>query len=127
MAYIIALSTLGDTQQAEPHRHPWTGVCPSFPNNCLDFSQSHNTDSGCLELFAEYLLCAAVWPVPMGFPFPPPTSDGPPAAALGKVMDDYSSANPCGHCSANRTQPISRFDLIVDDCLLLERLSSTNL
>lgn len=48
------------------------------------------------------------------------------AAALVKVTDDCSIVNPSGHCSANHTQPISSFDLVVDHCLLLERLSSTN-
>lgn len=48
------------------------------------------------------------------------------AAALVKVMDDCSIANPSGHCSANHTPPLSSFDLIVDHCLLLERLSSAN-
>lgn len=49
------------------------------------------------------------------------------AAALVKVTEGCSIANPSGHCSANLTQPISSFDLIVDHCLLFERLSSTNL
>lgn len=49
------------------------------------------------------------------------------AAALVKVTDDFSIAKSNGHCSAKLTEPISRFHLVVDYCLLLESLSSTDL
>lgn len=128
VAYIIALSNLADTQQADPHRCPQTGVCPPFSND-LDFSKFHNIDNG-LEIFAEYLLCAAVWLyLWSSLSFLPSPVDllHSTEAALVKVTGGCSIANPSGHCSANLTQPISSLDLIIDHCLLFERFSSTNL
>lgn len=49
------------------------------------------------------------------------------AATLVKVTVDFSIAKASGHCSANLTQLISGFDLMVDYCPPLERLSSSDL
>ena len=94
------LANLADTPHTDPHRCPYTEVCPSFPSHYLNCSSFYNLTMDYFEIFAEYLLCATVWPVLLVFTFstPLPRPLWAPristAAALARGMDDCSIATP---------------------------------